>query len=337
MNVDIKKYNLLLCVVIALVAVFLFLHSHDVIAGDEPSEITCQGDSDCDGILDVDEDVNGNGVVDEGETDPKDADTDGDGIPDGIELKKDTDPTLCDTDNDGLSDGIELGFIQPEDKNGCHGLQPAGSNYKISGVMDPNNPDSDGDGLDDGEEDANGNGWVDPKETDPSLKDTDGDGISDGVEITGDFDGDGIVDFDFTQVHGEGDCLIPKSITDIDCDGISNARDDDSDGDGCPDSKEGAWVDANANGIPDIYDPQTNSCPSSASSGGGSFGALGDKDVASSEESPDRTATGPFSGAHDGSSCSLVFLNHSGKFPIFAMILLFSIIGCIISCRRKLF
>jgi len=49
-------------------------------------------DSDNDGIADGDEDLNHNGIVDPGETDPKNADTDGDGVSDLIEKVAGTDP-----------------------------------------------------------------------------------------------------------------------------------------------------------------------------------------------------------------------------------------------------
>lgn len=50
-------------------------------------------DSDNDGLSDGDEDPNGNGVVDPGETDPRNDDTDGDGVSDLIEQVAGTDPT----------------------------------------------------------------------------------------------------------------------------------------------------------------------------------------------------------------------------------------------------
>jgi hypothetical protein len=105
-------------------------------------------DSDDDGILDVVEDANHNGVVDAGETDPNNADTDSDGIQDGTEL--------------GYTSGdIELGtdtaFFQPD--------------LDLSAKTDPLNPDSDDDQLKDGDEDANQNGRVDQGETDPTLRD----------------------------------------------------------------------------------------------------------------------------------------------------------------------
>jgi len=78
-------------------------------------------------------------------------DSDGDGIPDDIELR------------------LEGGVTHPE----------LGTN--------PNNADTDGDGLLDGEEDTNKNGIFEPElcETDPRNWDTDGDGLSDKEERDG--------------------------------------------------------------------------------------------------------------------------------------------------------
>ena len=69
----------------------------------------CDPDDDNDGLTDFIEDVNGNGVVDVGETDPLDPDTDGDGFSDGEEVAAGTDP-LDDTsmpvpDGDANGDG----------------------------------------------------------------------------------------------------------------------------------------------------------------------------------------------------------------------------------------
>ncbi len=102
------------------------------------------------------------------------SDTDGDGIPDGEEvLVYKSDPAKLDTDDDGLSDGDEV------------------KRYKT----DPTRPDSDADGLTDGEE-------VLRTETDPLRVDTDGDGLSDWDEVRvhksspsmEDSDGDGLKD-----------------------------------------------------------------------------------------------------------------------------------------------
>jgi len=85
-------------------------------------------------------------------------DSDGDGIPDDVEVSLGLDPNdpvdaLLDPDGDGLTNGDEVAY-----------------------GTDPNDPDTDGDGLADAEE-ASSTG------TDPALFDTDGDGLSDGLEI----------------------------------------------------------------------------------------------------------------------------------------------------------
>ena len=149
-----------------------------------------RADTDGDGCFDGDEDWNQNGIVDQGETDPKKADcgvknqkdSDGDGIPDGIEDANgngkfdvgETDFNNNDTDGDGLGDGVE-----DKNKDGKVGL----------GETDPRRIDTDCDGLIDGPdqmkllgEDANSNAIVDKGETDPTKSDTDGDGLLDGVE-----------------------------------------------------------------------------------------------------------------------------------------------------------
>ena len=60
------------------------------------------GDTDGDGILDIDE-------INVHLTDLNNADTDGDGILDGQEVNTlNTDPNNADTDGDGVSDGVEL-------------------------------------------------------------------------------------------------------------------------------------------------------------------------------------------------------------------------------------
>ena len=61
-------------------------------------------DTDRDGLLDVIEDTNGNGLVDAGETDRLNPDTDGDGFSDGEEVSAGTDP-LDDTSFPIVADG----------------------------------------------------------------------------------------------------------------------------------------------------------------------------------------------------------------------------------------
>ena len=96
-------------------------------------------------------------------------DTDRDGLADGIEVNGETDPLDADTDGDRIRDG-------EEDLDGDGAVDP--------GETDPRAPDTDGDGIDDGIEDSNRDGRVDPGETDPRRADTDGDGLDDQVERT---------------------------------------------------------------------------------------------------------------------------------------------------------
>jgi hypothetical protein len=209
-------------------------------------------DSDCDGLSDA---VEFAYVYAGGKkTDPSNPDTDGDGVPDGVELgiaksldplcqafvgdqdpSTKTNPVVADSDLDGLSDGIE-----DKDHNGK--VDP--------GETDPKNPDSDGDGLSDGEEDANKNGIVDPTETNPTLKDTDGDGINDGIEVkivktnpvVADTDGDGCAD-GLEDLDRDG-VIDPGETSPVLGNDCGPASFPDSDGDGLPDALEGnGWTD----------------------------------------------------------------------------------------------
>ena len=104
-------------------------------------------DTDDDGIPDGVEDANHNGVVDSGETDPCNIDTDGDGIQDGTELGY----TLADIGPD-----TDTNIFQPD-------LDPS------STTTDPLDDDSDDDGWLDGQEDMNHNGMLDEGESAPNV------------------------------------------------------------------------------------------------------------------------------------------------------------------------
>ncbi len=119
-----------------------FYDYFEIAIGTDPNN----ADSDDDGILDGVEDANHNGIVDAGETDPTNLDTDGDGTQDGTE----SGVTIADVGAD-----TDLGVFVPD----------ADPNT----TTDPTNSDSDGDGIDDGVEDSNFNGRVDPGETDPNT------------------------------------------------------------------------------------------------------------------------------------------------------------------------
>ena len=107
-------------------------------------------------------------------------DSDGDGIPDLVELyglKPDghpinTDPFKKDTDGDGLDDNIELNFVTEKLTSAVSMVEY----YSAIGYSsDPTMMDTDNDGLDDKEEYNLG--------TNPRLSDTDGDGILDGDDV----------------------------------------------------------------------------------------------------------------------------------------------------------
>jgi len=109
-------------------------------------------DSDDDGLMDghgLSEDLDNDGFVDPGESDPLDPDSDDDGILDGTE-KGLTAPETSDTD-------VSAGFFVPD-------ADPLTT-------TDPANPDSDGDGVPDGIEDANRNGAYEPAQGESNPED----------------------------------------------------------------------------------------------------------------------------------------------------------------------
>lgn len=292
-------------------------------------------DSDEDGIIDGHEgDKDGDGEVGGSEeTSPLLADTDGDGVIDGEEMRLSTFPNQCDTDNDGLSDGVEMGVIRPtEPGSDCHGLEAAGTNFNNPSVMDPLNSDSDGDGLRDGDEDENGNGWVDTFESDPSMADTDHDGLSDGIEKRGDFNGDGLPDFEYTLIQAGLNCSPPEGILDVDCDGLPNWIDIDSDDDGCPDSEEGGRRDQNNNGLPDVFDNEAEVCSVAETPGGGVSFSSG----SASSESDDSNQEGGVGETPEwltdpsgGGACSLI--KTKGKRSDNAFFLLLSFLALVVA------
>ncbi|MEM3396750.1 MAG: CARDB domain-containing protein [Thermoplasmata archaeon] len=131
------------------------------VADTDPVTTTNPGDddSDDDGIIDGNEDVNRNGQVDSGETNPG----------------------LTDTDDDGLSDGLEIGLAKAQGNGTPLSWQ---NDTDTNTTTDPLNPDTDNDGLLDGTEYADHNGRVDLYEPDPNDPDSDDDGILDGNKNT---------------------------------------------------------------------------------------------------------------------------------------------------------
>jgi len=187
-------------------------------------------------------------------------DTDGDGIPNAVDL---------DDDNDGIPDIIEQGGDPTLDTDG-------------DGVIDSLDLDADGDGVPDviesGNEglDADNDGRLDgPFGTDGiaddvqetpddgginyTPQDTDGDGISDFQDIDDDDDGvDTInedVDIDGSPIGDDtdGDGIPNYLDTDDDGDGVlTEDENPDSDGDGDP--LTGETQDTDGDGVPDYLD-----------------------------------------------------------------------------------
>jgi len=196
-------------------------------------------------------------------------DTDGDGLPDGLELgwrNADTNQTdtSADTDGDGFKNFIgdlDPPFFNTADNYGkVPGVsapdQGSKTDLKAGTMTDPNDPDTDHDGLPDGVEDANRNGWVDgdgeviqpdwepwPErkwptgqwttnwtETSPNKSDTDGDGASDGYGEDKDFDGRIAGDTNANRRWDAGELWTE-----------SNPLDPDTDDDGLPDGWEAQY------------------------------------------------------------------------------------------------
>ncbi|MBX3748233.1 MAG: Ig-like domain-containing protein [Verrucomicrobiae bacterium] len=109
-------------------------------------------------------------------------DSDGDCLPDSVELALGLDPFNPDTSGNGIRDGDE--DFDGDGLSNCVEL--------FITFTDPANPDTNGNGILDGDEDFDGDGIPNREEvapgsngfiTNPWVADTDGDGIDDGAEI----------------------------------------------------------------------------------------------------------------------------------------------------------
>ncbi|HEU5133782.1 MAG TPA: outer membrane beta-barrel protein [Steroidobacteraceae bacterium] len=211
-------------------------------------------DSDGDGLNNSDEDTLGTGR--------DNPDSDGDGIPDGVEPGDSA--TDIDSDDDGIADADEVGSdpLHPVDTDG-------------DGMADYLDSDSDGDGVPDALEagadagnprDSDSDGTPDYLDTDSdndtlpdslegsvsgsdgdSELDTDGDGAPDHADV--DSDADGILD------SFEG---TPAALTDTDGDGIPDTRDLDSDNDGISDVIEAGLIDNDGDSLMDAGQTRTD-------------------------------------------------------------------------------
>ena len=214
-------------------------------------------DADGDGLTDPQEESAG--------TSSGDADSDDDGVVDGLEGPGDSDgdnlPDAldCDSDSDGILDGTEAGVSSTSlhpDTDVSVGCFVADADTTAA-PTDPSDWDTDGGNLSDGIEDWNYNGKLDPPwETDPNDPsddlDSDGDTIADVLEAMGD-------DGDVNDSDSDGDGITDKDewLFDTDGDGIPNFLDDDSDGDGIDDAVEGSGDDDN-DGVANYLDTDSD-------------------------------------------------------------------------------
>ncbi len=213
-------------------------------------------DTDNDGLDDGVEDANRNGRVDRDETHPRRTDSDGGGTSDGNEVAFGSDPLdpLDDPDADPDGDGLST---RAEAELGTDGQDPDTDRDGIDDgdeadyETDPRDPDTDDDGLEDGDEVALG--------TSPVRSDSDGGGTRDGREVTDgtdpldaaddlarDDDGDGL------DARTERDLLLDPRDADTDDDGVPDGEErspgHDSDGDGLPNGRD---ADSDDDGLPD--------------------------------------------------------------------------------------
>lgn len=215
-------------------------------------------DSDGDGLLDIEEDVDGDCQVDPLESDPFNPHSDADGINDGNDPCPLDPNTTCtnpcqpgvpyaegqDSDGDGIEDrfeDIDLSCTLSGNEVSAHNIRDTdsdGFNDNVDPCPNDDNKecvkqcfpgefiapgrDSDGDCIFDVNEDLNRNCIQDFGETDSYSNDSDVDGLTDGIE---DANCNGVLD-----------------------EGETDARFEDTDQDGIPDGIE----DANKNGRPDL-------------------------------------------------------------------------------------
>jgi outer membrane protein OmpA-like peptidoglycan-associated protein len=222
-----------------------------------PASTTSPVDADSDdgGVPDGLEDLDQDGQIDSGETDPndpadddRDADHDDDGITDVDEGVQDTDgdgtPDFQDGDSDGdhLSDADEAG-------DGDLATPPVDSDG--DGTPDFQDGDSDGDLITDDDE-------ADDDDLATPPVDTDGDGTPDYLDD--DSDGDRIGDEDEA---GDGD--LGTDPVDTDMDGTPDFQDPDADGDTVGDGDEAGDddagtppIDTDEDGTPDFQDDDSD-------------------------------------------------------------------------------
>ncbi len=245
-------------------------------------------DSDNDGILDIYEsgvtvgggDANNNGAFDNAvhTTTNTPKDTDGDGVPDYLDLDADNDAIFdlyegggtgyTDADTDGVIDGPDAdndGIQDSADANDAAFGFPSSNTPKdqdVDGVPDYRDLDSDNDGIND---------IIESGKT--GLTDANNDGIVDGPDA----DGDGIRD------SADSDDVVfgsPGGSTPVDTDGdnVADYRDLDSDNDTISDlveSGQTGYTDADDDGVVEGPDADGDGIQDSVDGNDGAFGDAG--------------------------------------------------------------
>ena len=212
-------------------------------------------DSDGNGLLDWDDgtgDLDGDHTPDFLDVDDNDGpigDLDGDTLLNAQEDALGSNPLDPDSDGDSLPDLLELGSIAVPVDTDLDGaidvIDPDDDGDEIATLTELNT-DADGDGLPDLDPDSDGV----PNHHD---EDSDGDSIDDADEGDGDFDGDGIPNWLDTDSDDDGLLDQAEGTTDSDGDGEPNAYDLDSDDDGLSDALEGE-EDLDEDGLPNYVD-----------------------------------------------------------------------------------
>jgi glycosidase len=238
-----------------------------------------------------------------GSSDPLSPDSDGDGLPDGLEVgwraadNPPTDPSV-DTDGDGFPNFIgdldppfyntldnfgRVPDIDSRSQGGDRARQAVGS------VTDPSNPDTDSDGIPDGIEDANRNGWIDgdgeilPTTFEPYLERAWPDGVIDPGETwtetdpnNRDTDGDGASDGYGEDKNFDGAIAGDSNANRIYDIGEEWSETDplnpDTDGDGLPDGWE------INNGLDPLVGDSDSLRTATVDDGDPNLGATGDPD-----------------------------------------------------------
>jgi hypothetical protein len=203
-----------------------------------PSELLgCEGDLDCDEVLnEEDDDVDGDGILN-----CDDDDDDGDNIIDyDLATNFNTD---FDDDNDGINDDIDYHINNDLDLDGL--MNGVDDDDDCDAIIDCDDPDRDNDGIINSEDvDDDNDGVRDIDDTDAGASmtpDNDNDLDDDGIpnSIDGDIDGDEILNEDDADMDNDG---VPDCVDqDNDNDGVLDKEDSDYSDDFDEDGMSNLW------------------------------------------------------------------------------------------------